>query len=132
MDNGVNIHLSDEMLAQMRRAGQGTSGTEITASLVKWQRLINQGKRDLLQTFTAKELEEIEKIITTQVKVDKLTHREFWSLSTERLGEIVRLYEEKLGERMVRLGELAGMTIKERVCEVIVFPPGTGGRPKSE
>lgn len=131
-DNGVDIHISNDMLEQMRKRGHGTSGSAITASVMKWQGMINNGERELSETLTAGEIEEAVGIIARQAKADRLTHKEFWGMNAERLAAIVAMHEESLGERMVRLGELAAMAIKERVGGVIVFPPGTGGRPRKQ
>lgn len=129
-DNGINIHLSDDMVEQMRKRGHRATGTEITASVIKWQGMINNGERELAVGMTAHEIENAVIIIAQQAKADRLTNREFWGLSTERLAAIVGMHDEKLAGRMVRLGELAGMALKERVGGVIVFAPGTGGRPR--
>lgn len=129
-NNGLDIHISDDMLEQLGKRGHGTSSSAITATIIKWQGLINNGEKELAKAFSAEEIDEAVGIITRQVKADRLTHREFWGMNAERIGAIIKLEEEKLGERMVRLGELAAMAIKERVGAVLVFPPGTGGRPR--
>ena len=111
--------------------GLGTT-TADKESAIKWQRLLNTGERELAQTFRAQELEEVVEIIVQQAKADRLNYRDFWGLSIGRLGEIVRMYKENLAEKMVRLGELAGIALKERVGGVIAFTPGAGGRPKRQ
>lgn len=129
-DNGLDIHISDDMLEQMRKRGHRAIRSAIVATIIKWQGLINNGEKELAMAFSAEEIDEAVGIIARQVKADRLTHREFWGMNAERIGAIIKLEEEKLGERMVRLGELAAMAIKERVGAVLVFPPGTGGRPR--
>lgn len=131
-DNGLNIHISEDMLKQIRQRGHGTSASAITASVIKLQGMINNGERELSKTFTADELEEAVGIIARQAKADRITYNEFWGLNAERLAAIVGLHDESLAERMVRLGELAAMAIKERVGGLIVFPPGTGGRQRKQ
>lgn len=130
-DNGMNIHLSNEMVEAIRKRGHSTSANEIQKTVCRWQGFLNEGARELDRIFTRQELEEITRIIITQAKEDRLTHKEFWDMNAERLGETVRMYKEELGEKMVRLGELAAIALKERVGGVIVFPPGTGGRPRN-
>lgn len=129
-DNGLDIHLSNDMIGQIKRRGHAISGTEIKNTVIKWQGLINEGERELAEVLRDHEIEEAARIITMQAKIDKLNHKEFWGMNAERLGEIVRMYKENIGDRIVRLGELAALALKERVGGVIVFPPGTGGRPK--
>lgn len=129
-DNGLNIHITDNMLEEMRKRGHGTSGSAIKATVIKWQGIINNGERELTEAYTPDEIELAVRMIARQAKADRLTHKELWGMSAERLAAIVGMHDESLGERMVRLGELAAMAIKERVSGVIVFPPGTGGRPR--
>lgn len=131
-DNGLNIHISDYMLEEMRKRGQGTSGSAIKATVIKWQGMINHGELELAEALTPDEIQMAVRMIARQAKADRLTHKEFWGMSAERLAAIVEMHDESLGERMVRLGELAAMAIKERVGGVIVFPPGTGGRPRRQ
>lgn len=131
-DNGLNIHISDDMLEKMQKRGHRTSGSAIKATVIKWQGMINNGERELALAFTPDEIELAVRMIARQAKADRLTHKEFWGMSAERLAAIVGMHDESLGERMVRLDELAAMAIKERVGGVIVFSPGTGGRPRRQ
>lgn len=129
-DNGLDIHLSESMVEAIRARGGRTSAAAITDSVKQWNGLLSAGEIELAQALTAQELEEAVAILTSQAKADRLNYREFWGMSTERLCEIVRMHKENIAHRMVRLGELAGMALKARVGGVIVFPPGTGGRPR--
>lgn len=131
-DNGLNIHISDYMLEEMRKRGHGTSGSAIKATVVKWQGMINNGELELAEALTPDEIQLAVRMIARQAKADRLTHKELWGMSAERLAAIVEMHDESLGERMVRLGELAAIALKERVGGVIVFPPGTGGRPRRQ
>ena len=129
-DNGVDIHITESIMEEMRRRGHAVTGRAIVETVIKWQGLMNEGERELAKSFTPGDIAIMVEILVAQAKADRLTHREFWGLGAERLGEMVRLHNEKLGERMVRLGELAALALKERIGGVIVFPPGTGGRPR--
>lgn len=132
MDNGVNIHLSESMIDAIRARGGGISAGEITDGLKHWNGLLSAGEQELAQTFTADELARLTRAIAEQAREDRTTFREFWNMSTKKLGHIAELKEENLGERCLRLGELAGLALKSRVSGVIVFPPGTGGRPRKK
>lgn len=129
---GISIHLNEEMVEAMRSRGQKATACAITETICRWHSMMMAGEKELAASFTAQEIDEAVCMIATQAKLDRLTHKELWGLSAERLAAIVGIQAESLGERMVRLGELAAAALKERVGGVIVLPPGTGGRPKGK
>lgn len=131
-DNGINIHLSEDMAEQLRKRGHRLTGNAMAQTIIKWQGFLNNGERELTEALTVEEIDAAEHAIAIQIKADALTHKEFWGMSAERLAAIVAMRDKKLGERMVRLGELAAIALKERVEAVVVFPPGTGGRTKKK
>ena len=129
-DNGLDIHLSEEMVGQIRKRGHGTSPGEITRTVCRWCGLVNKGADEVRRQFTEDEAERIVEAVAAQTRTDGLTVRELWEMGAERLAAIVAIRHGELYKRCLRLSELAAMWIKEEAGGRVAMRPGYGGRPK--
>lgn len=131
-DNGLNIHISDDMLEQMRKRGHGTTGSEIKKTVCRWCGMLNAGEAELLREFTDEELDTIIGAVADQARADELQSRELWEMGADRLAAVVGMRHKELCERCLGLSELAAMYIKEKAGDAVAFRAGYGGRPKEK
>lgn len=129
-DNGLDIHISNDMLEQMRKRGHGATGSEIKKTVCRWCSLINAGEAEMRRTFTAGEVEAITGAVAAQVRADELMVRELWEMGAERIAAIVGMRHKELYERCLGLSELATMYIKEKAGDAVAMKAGYGGRKK--
>ena len=129
-DNGLDIHLSEDMVEAIRRRRQGVSATEIRGIVCRWCGMLNAGKAELQKAFTDEEIAAIIKAVSEQARADGLKTRELWEMGAARIAAIAGIKHEELYDRCLGLSELAAMYIKEMVCGATVMHAGYGGRPK--
>lgn len=131
-DNGLDIHISDDMLEQMRKRGHGTTGSEIKKTVCRWCGMLNAGEAELRREFTDDEIAAIVGAVAAQARADELKSRELWEMGADRLAAIVGMRHEDLYERCLGLSELAAMYIKEKAGDAVAMRAGYGGRPKGK
>lgn len=96
----------------------------------QWAMMIKWGERQMRKRFGEAEIAGIVAAFTRQVQEDGLTWREMWEMGMDRIAAIVGMHDDRAGERLLGLGELAGMYLKEMAGAGIAMCAGYGGRPR--
>ena len=123
----MDIHLSGADIREIERRGGEITAEAVRDVICRWHSLLNAGARELAWEFSEEEARALVDILARQTRADRLSHKDLWGMGMDRLARIVGMHSKGLGERCLKLDELAGMALKERVGALVSFAPGGGG-----